>query len=56
MLPDCSQSHFGCTLRFPSPPGPPSLAILRKGLSECLAFQTHTQNYFELDYVFSSHP
>ena len=42
---------------FSSPPlGPPSLAILRKGLSECLAFLTYTQNYFELDCVFSSHP
>ena len=28
----------------------------KKGLSECLAFLTYTQNYFELDCVFSSHP
>ena len=35
------------------PLGPTSFA---KGLSDFLAFQTHTQNYFELDCVFSPHP
>ena len=54
-LSDCSQSHFGKILRFSSPPPVSEWSDLGGG-SECLAFQTHTQNYFELDCVFSSHP
>ena len=38
---------------FHPPLGPPTFG---KWLSECLAFLTPTQNYFELDRVFSSHP
>ncbi len=39
---------------FTRPPFP--TGTFGKWLAECLVFQTGTQNYFELDCVFSSHP
>ena len=39
-------------LRIP----PPSVRLASLRGSECLAFGTYTQNYVELDCVFSSHP
>ena len=41
---------------FSFPPRSAQPRDSKKGLSECLAFLTHTQNYFEQYYVFCSHP
>ena len=50
--PHCSQRPFQENIRIP--PASVRLASLRG--SECLAFLTHTKNYFEQYYVFCSHP
>ena len=41
---------------FSFPPQSAQPRDSKKGLSDFLAFLTPTQNYFELDCVFSSHP
>ena len=47
-----ARAILGRILRIPSP----SVRLASLSGSECLAFQTPTQNYFELDCVFSSQP